>query len=168
MASPTLIATAQATNANAYVSRSDAQSYLDGRLDVAEWTDATNVDTDRALIMATGRLDIEEFVGSPTTFTQRLQWPRGNVPDPWGSYYASDTIPRLIEEATAELALAYLKSGASLDDTGLEGFNNVKVGPLDVTPRIGRKGDALPSIVRRILRNIMTGAGDLNTPVEKG
>lgn len=168
MADPTLIATAEATNANAYVSRSDAQSYLDGRLDVAGWTDATAVDTDRALIMATGRLDIEEFVGSPTTFTQRLQWPRGNVPDPWGSYYASDTIPRLIEEATAELALAYLKSGASLDDTGLEGFNNVKVGPLDVTPRIGRKGDALPSIVRRILRNIMTGAGDLNTPVEKG
>jgi len=167
MADPSLVATAQATNANAYVSRSDAQSYLDGRLDIAEWTDATAVDTDRSLIMATGRLDIEGFVGSPTSFTQRLQWPRGNVPDPWGSYYASDTIPRIVEEATAELALAYLKSGASLDDTGLEQFANVKVGPLDVTPRISRKGDALPNIVRRILRNIMMGAGDLNVPLEK-
>ena len=168
MADPTLVATAQATNANSYVSQDDAQSYMDGRLDVTEWTDATTVTMDRALIMATGRLDIEGFFGNPTSFTQRLQWPRGSVPDPWGSFYASETIPRPVEEATAELALAYLKSGATLDDTGLEGFTNVKVGPLDVTPRIGRKGDALPSIVRRILRNLMVGAGELNTPVEKG
>lgn len=168
MANPTLVAVAEATNANSYVSQADAQTYMDGRLDVTDWTDATTVTMDRALIMATGRLDIEEFVGSPTSFTQRLQWPRGSVPDPWGSFYASDTIPRPLEEATAELALAYLKSGASLDDTGLEQFLNVKVGALDVTPKIGRKGDALPSIVRRILRNIMVGAGDLSVPVEKG
>ena len=167
MADPTVVATAQATNANAYVSQSDAQSYLDGRLDVTEWTDAASADKDRSLIMATERLDLEEFRGSPTTFTQRLQWPRGSVPDPWGSFYASDTIPRLVEQATAELALAYLKTGASLDDTGLEQFTNVKVGVLDVTPRIGRKGDALPNIVRRILRDVMTGAGDLNVPLEK-
>ena len=167
MANPTLVATAQATNANSYVTQADAQSYMDGRLDVTEWTDATTVTMDRALIMATGRLDIEGFVGSPASSTQRLQWPRGSVPDPWGSFYASDTIPRPLEEATAELALAYLKSGASLDDTGLEQFLNVKVGVLDVTPKIGRKGDVLPSIVRRILRNLMVGAWDLNVPVEK-
>ena len=168
MANPTIDATVEGASANSYLTQSTAQTYLDGRLDVPEWTDASSADKDRALIMATGRLDIEEFFGNPTSFTQRLQWPRGSVPDPWGSFYASDTIPRPVEEATAELALAYLKTGASLDDTGLEGFVNVKVGPLDVTPKIGRKGDVLPSIVRRILRNIMVGAGELNTPVEKG
>ncbi len=46
-------------------------------------------------------------------------------------------------------------------------FTNVKIGPLDVTPRIGRKGDVLPSLVKRLLRGIMTSSGDVNVPLEK-
>ncbi len=168
MADPTLVSTAQATNANSYATIATAQTYFDGRLDKAEWEAAATATQDAAMIMATTRLDLEEWTGSPTSFTQRLQWPRGNVPDPWGSFYASDTVPRPVTEACYELALSYIKEKATLDDTGLEQFTNVKVGPLDVTPRIGRKGDALPSIVRRLLGGILVGSSGVNTPVEKG
>jgi hypothetical protein len=168
VAAPTLVSTAQATNANAYAALASAQTYFDGRLDKAEWEAAATATHDAALIMATTRLDLEEWVGGPATSAQRLQWPRHSVPDPWGSYYGEDTNPRPVKEACYELALMYIKEKISLDDTGLEVFANVKTGPLDVTPRIGRKGDALPSIVRRLLKGILVGASDVNTPLEKG
>ena len=65
MANPTIDATVEGASANSYVTQSTAQTDLDGRLDVPEWTAADTNDKDRALIMATGRLDIEEFLGNP-------------------------------------------------------------------------------------------------------
>ncbi len=165
MANPVLVATVKGASSNAYILRADAQSYLDGRLNVTQWTDASPADKDRALIQATSRLEVEEYVTAPTTTTQRLKWPRSGVADGDANIYANDVIPRVVEEATCELALAYLKGEVDLSEVGLEAFTNVKVGPLDVTPRVTRKGDALPAIVIRILQYVRVGRSGVNVPL---
>ena len=152
-------------SSNSYLTVATAQTYLDGRLKVSEWTDASDPDKDRALIQATNRLELENFVGFTTTTTQRLKWPRSGAPDGDNDLYDQDLMPRVVEEATAELALAFLKSEADLSDVGLEAFTNVKVGSLDVTPRITRKGDALPSVVKRILTHVRLGASEFTVPL---
>ena len=152
-------------SSNSYLTVPTAQTYLDGRLKVTQWTDASDADKDRALIQATNRLELESFVGFTTTTAQRLKWPRSGAPDGDNDLYDQDLMPRVVEEATAELALAFLKSEADLSDVGLEAFTNVKVGSLDVTPRITRKGDALPSVVKRVLMHVRLGASEFTVPL---
>ena len=151
-----LDATIGGASSNSYVLRADATAYFGDRLDTTEWDDASNASMDSALVMATLRLDQEEWVGTRADEDQNLKWPRYGVYVD-GIYQDSDAIPRPIEEATYELALAILKDTTLLADTGLEGFANVKLGELDVTPRF-REGGTLPAEVERLLRGLKTSS----------
>jgi hypothetical protein len=167
VADPVLVATPKGATANAYVTRAAVQLYLDTRLTIDAWTAAANVDKDRALIMATSRLEQERYAGSPTTTTQRLQWPRQWVYDPAGNAYDDDLIPRPVEEATAELALALLAGEVTLAPTGLEGFEELTVGPVSLTPRGAGGSPSLPAQVTRLLRGLRTTAAG-TVPVVRG
>ena len=124
--------------ANSYVSQAAASSYFAGRLDTAEWTAASSADKDAALMMATARLETETYQGSRVFVDQRLSWPRHGTYDRDDVLLSSTTIPLLMQHATFEYALALLKEPTQFGDTGLEGFENVKIGSLDVTQEIGR------------------------------
>ena len=153
-----LDATIGGASANSYVSRVDAQSYFDDRLDVAEWTDASNANKDSSLVMATLRLDQEEYDGTRADSDQALKWPRyGIYVD--NVYQEETAIPKPIQEATYELALAILKDNTLLADSGLEGFENVSLSGLDVTPRF-REAGTLPANVLRLLADLKTTVGN--------
>src|SRR3990167_1592520 len=156
----TLVATAQATNANSYATVAEAEAYFDGRANATTFTAAASATMALWLVMATSRLEQERYVGTPTSSTQRLQWPRSGVRDVTGNGldYDSSAVPRLMKEAEYELALAIGNDTALLEDTGLEGFENVAVGPLDITPRAGRRGGDLPAQVVRLLRDLRDSA----------
>ena len=151
-----LDATLSGASANSYVTRAEATTYFGDRLDVDEWDDATNTQKDAALVMATLRLEQEDYIGSRVDEAQNLKWPRYSVYID-NVLQDSDAIPRVVKEATYELALAILKDTTLLSDTGLEGFESVKLGELDVTPRF-RAGGTLPAEVSRLLRGIKTSA----------
>ena len=61
--------------------------------------------------------------------------------------------------------MALLKSEVTLGDSGLEGFENVQVGSLDVTPRASRQAGVLPEQVKRLLRGLWEDTGSLTRPV---
>ncbi len=151
-----LDATISGASSNSYVTRAEATSYFGDRLDTDEWDDASNANKDAALVMATLRLEQEDYIGSRADQDQALKWPRYSVYID-NILQDSDAIPRVVQEATYELALAILKDTTMLGDTGLEGFASVKLGELDVTPRF-REGGALPAEVQRLLRNVKTSA----------
>ena len=163
-----LVATVGAPNAHRYCTLEEATAYFDERLNVSAWTAAAEDPRIRALITATRRIDEEEFVGVPvspvtgaeaTVTTQALKWPRQAAPDSEGWTYDDSVIPPIVKQATLELALALLAAGTTdlLADSGLEAFENVKIGSLDITPRHERKGAALPEHVRRLLRPVLGG-----------
>lgn len=151
-----LDATLSGASSNSYVTRAEATTYFGDRLDVDEWDDATNAQKDAALVMATLRLEQEDYIGSRVDEDQNLRWPRYSVYID-NVLQDSGAIPRVIKEATYELALAILKDTTLLSDTGLEGFESVKLGELDVTPRF-RAGGTLPAEVNRLLRAVKTSA----------
>lgn len=171
--------TVQGASANSYVSESDFATYMGGRLDIAEYTAAATATIQAALAMATARLETESWLGSPTTTAQRLSWPRAYVPHQhWADtgftvpyygppVYDSATIPESVKQACYELALMYLKDSTQLADTGLEGFEQVSVGPIDVTPRHAHKAGSLPAHVCRLLRGIRSATGG-SVPVIRG
>ena len=159
----TIVATAKATNANAYDTLANAETYIESRLGYATWDLAATTDDikNRALRMATDLLESEEWMGTVTTSTQRLRWPRAGTVDADGWTYDADVVPRPIKEAMFEYALALVDGTFEVAPTGLEKFENVKVGSLDVTPRSSYKASKMPDHVRAIIAHLLASVSDI-------
>jgi hypothetical protein len=142
---------------NSYVSRTEANLYFTDRLNTEAWDAASNDVKDNALVMGTLRMDQEDYVGVRASATQNLKWPRFGVYVD-GIYQDSAAIPRQVKEATYEMALALMKDVTYFEDTGLEPYSNIKLGAMDVTPRIRASG-VLPASVERLLRGLKTSSG---------
>jgi hypothetical protein len=104
----TIIATAGAADANSYITLEEAQAYADGDIDAVEWYAASVDQRTRALITATRNLDLVGFVGTRSTTTQALAWPRTGFTTTEKTY-ADDEIPAEIKLATWELANSLVK-----------------------------------------------------------
>ena len=180
----TIVATAGAANANSYISLTEANELIEGLVaddDVIAWEAGSTSDDyrNRALYTAAQRIDRERFLGARATDTQAMQWPRTGVrkPDTYINTYATgfpfrittdyftDTeIPDQIKKAQAVLA-AYLnnnKDGLGL--SGLEDYQNIKVGSLDATPNFyGAVGaDRVPPMFERYFTGIrISGPGNI-------
>jgi len=146
----TIDATVGGASANSYVTLATANTYFEGRLNVTDWTGATDDNKNRALVSAARRLDQESYEGIRASSTQALQWPRDGLYDEDGNSIDEDTIPQRVQDAQCELAL-YMLGEDLLEDTGLEGFDAVKVGPIDVEVNHGKRAGDLPENVRREL-----------------
>lgn len=154
---PTLTATVGGASSNSYVATADGDTYFDERLNASAWTDADADDKERAVIMATRRLDQEDYRGEKNTTGQALKWPRIAAFDEDGEEYASDAIPEFLKQATYELALRFLNDGTTdtLADTGLEQFKTAKVGPLEVEINHAQRAGELPENVHRLIRHVL-------------
>lgn len=157
---PNLDASIAGATANAYADVAAGDAYFDERLNAAAWTGEADVNQKaRALIQATRRLEAETFRGAKVSSNQALKWPRTGAYDDDGNEYAHDEIPTAVVHGMFELALTYLAASEDpLANTGLEGFKNVKVGSLDVTPNHGHKAAELPEVVRRLLGDLLATA----------
>jgi len=157
-----LDATVKGPNSNSYVLQADANTYFADRLNADAFTTAPTGTKDKALVSATRRLEAEEFFGTKTSNAQALKWPRQDVRNQdTGDAYDPDAIPQPIKLATFELALYLLLQGSSdpFQDSGLEAFDNVAVGSLDVTPNKSFKAGMLPAHIARYLRGLSLSAG---------
>lgn len=165
----TVVATAKGATSNSYVTLAEADAYFEGRSDVSAWESGATDDTkNRALVTATNRLEQQDYFGGPTDPDQRLKWPRVGTYDSDGRYHDQDTVPRPVKEATYELALALVAGDLELNDSGLEAFDSLKVGPIAIDPHHGREAGALPRQVRRLLRGLMPSAGSYTARVVRG
>lgn len=128
-----LDATVGGSTSNSYVTVATANSYLtDERLYITAWTSASSTQREQALIWATFLLDVSfEFYGFKNTVTQALRWPRSGAVDADGYALSSTAIPKLIEKATATLALSLLGSDRTAEPSILGlGISEARVGPL--------------------------------------
>lgn len=167
----TIVATAKSASANSYGTLPEAETYMEGRTGTTTWDGAADDDKNRALVEATNRLEQLDYFGSPTTAGesgQRLKWPRVGTYDSDGRYWDQDVVPRVVQYAQFELALALVNGDLEHKDSGLEGFDSVTAGPLSVDINHGREAGALPVQVRRYLRGLMVSAGSLNVRVARG
>ena len=163
----TIVATAKSASANSYVTLAEAEAYFVGRSGTTSWDNETTDNKNRALVTATNRLEQVDYHGTPTDSSQRLKWPRVGTYDLDGRYHDQDTIPRPIQEATYEVALALVNGDLELKDSGLEGFRSTKVGPLAVEPYHGYEAGSLPRQVRRLLQGLMVGMSGLTVRVSR-
>jgi hypothetical protein len=154
----TLISTAKATNANANVDEVTADTYLtSNRFYEDAWADASTDDQKSSLIWATFIFDrAMDWYGFKRTTTQALRWPRSGVTDLDGEWYDYDTIPSVLEKATAEMGLYLLRKDRIADPALLgQGFKEVQLGPIKVVvdDRLGVL-QLIPDYVMMLLRDL--------------
>src|SRR5438552_6335920 len=161
-------------NANAYASAADGDAYHLGHYYASVWTSATTGNKETALVMATRLIDASyQFNGFKKGSVQALQWPREGAIDPdrrdirlsvlenkLGPYFESDKIPKLLSDATCEMARELLASDRTSDPQG----EGVKV--LNVVGSIALtfdKKDRLP-VISHLAQTMLSKLGSLAAP----
>ena len=113
----TVTATAGASDANSYLTVAAADSIANETLGTLKWATATADNKARALIQATRYLDELQWIGTRTTTTQSLSWPRTDAAcGEWS--FASTVIPQPIKQACFDLAEALLGDATLLSGSG--------------------------------------------------
>ena len=113
----TLVTTAGAADANAFVSLADANIYHKGRVHNPEWVNASGGDKSAAIVMATRSLCYHyNYVGTRTNETGALCWPRTGVLDKSAYDVNPNTIPQFMEDATAEFAFLLLGKDSTVTE----------------------------------------------------
>ena len=111
--SVTVVATVGSAEANSYLSVAAADTIANTMLATLQWGTATTDNKGRALINATRYLDQLDWIGSRTTTTQALDWPREEAAC-GDKDYDDDEVPPEIHYATFDLADALLNNPALL------------------------------------------------------
>lgn len=149
-------ATPSGVSSNSYVTLTEANAYFAMRLNADDWSDAEESDKEKALVMATYRLEQETYDFWRSTQSQALKWPRVGVINPDGVDVPSNLIPIEVKNATYELALTMLKTDF-LSSTGLSNFRSMSLaGVISLVPRWLTSGD-LPDNVQRWLLGYTVG-----------
>jgi len=125
----------------------------------ASWDDLSEETKERCAITATDLIDQHEYKGATAADDQALKFPRTGISDGDGRAIADDEIPRIVEKAWATWAFALSQDDTLLSDTGLEGFNRLKAGKVEIEPRHTRRAGAMPEHVKRFLRPLLKNSG---------
>lgn len=132
---PTIVTALTDPARNSYLSLEDANTYHDERLHSEAWTGEEDDDQKRrALIWATHILDNTfRWRGYRVEEEQPLQFPRYGISDYDGWLLSEKSIPRKVQDATAELALELLSGDRTLnDEPGSAGIRELKVGSVEL------------------------------------
>jgi hypothetical protein len=139
----------------------NADNYLVGE---PVWLVATTTEKEQALQQATRILEDSSWIGEAVSETQTLAWPRKEL-----SYLdtsknlvvsvAQGSVPKLLEKATAQLALHLVKYPAA-QEVYNPSFDSIKIGPIELeNTDVSNKTDKVPLIplsVQRLLTPLIS------------
>lgn len=159
-----LITTPGASNANAYISEADADTYHSLRGNAA-WAAASSADKQAAIVRATFAIDgtyRRKFAGKKASATQPLEWPRSSAKDANGYTFDDDALPPALVNATAEAALIELGEAGALSASYTSGLrmNREKVDVIEVEQEFGSEytGKVSYSVIEQYLSDLLTGS----------
>lgn len=127
---------------------------------------ASGNDKEKSLIWATSLFDsLMVWNGVVRTLTQRLRFPRYGVMDPDARYYDPDTIPEILQVATAEMGLVLLERNKfKLPGILGQGVSSVTLGPLRADVDSKQQEDIIPQNILALL----SGLGFLESEAQTG
>lgn len=138
--------------ADAYVSLSAANTYFTNHGAPTQWTGATDAVKEAAIRYATQWLDaVFSWRGEVVSNDQVLDWPRAGVYDDENRYVDSDSIPRLLKDATCEAALEHLKSSLIEGKERGGKVKRTKLGPIEKEFMDGAPGERSRPFVSQLV-----------------
>lgn len=148
-------------NTNSYVSVDGADTYLETRIDSANWFDATDEIKEQALVTATSLVDDRAWIGYAVSSSQALAWPRKNA-----IYYsnrlglqitlADTVVPDEVKVAVYEQAL-HLVNNEDLLTGSTQTYESITVGSISISDSNGdvTRISKTPSLVTNRLKDLV-------------
>lgn len=154
---------------DAYIDIAGADAYFAGRLYSDAWTNATDIDKEKALKQATKAVDRQPFKGRPVYLDQPLAFPRcyltpGTPPSQYRfdllpGWWCETGVPQAVKDACCEEALALLERGNSQRrKLQQEGVLSVNIGNLSENYALGSGRGLLSQEAKELLRPYLAGA----------
>jgi hypothetical protein len=164
----TVDATVGGANSNSFITVATGDALANNALDATAWTAASTDDKGRAIINATLGLNPLDWVGTRATTTQALAWPRTDA-EINGRPIADNEIPREVQQATFDLALALLEEDAAATPGSTPGElvpgvpnSGLKRLKLDVM-ELEWRDEGLPSNRTSVYQRLISKAPSLST-----
>lgn len=158
-------ATVSGANSNSYATLIEAKTYFDARLHTDIWTDSTDDVKNKALAMATRRIEQEKFYGDRATNTQKLKFPRVNIGYLDGVLLDS-IIPEMLKEAQFELAIHLLSTDMSQKSVDTGNIAEASMGSfsvkyaIDKSDNVSTSYDEIPPFVSSLLSELSRTVSD--------
>lgn len=149
--------TPKSETADSFVDVATADSYLGTRRGyAAAWAAYNTTAKETWLRWATQLLDAcFIWPGVVTSLYQALGWPRVGVTDKESRWVNQDTIPNVVQYATAELAFALsLVDRTTLPALIGQGFSEADVGPIKIVVDKSQIAPLIPPLVTTLLETI--------------
>ena len=147
-----LVSDAGSITANSYVSIADADVFFSQSVSNAAWP-TSEPKKEAALVEATRILDSQfDWIGQIANPVQALRWPRLDAYDMDGRMIASTVIPKLIKEATCNLAYFLIQNGG-LNQTQSD-LKGLKLGPIDLKFNEGQSVIGVPKYIVKSLQSL--------------
>jgi len=143
---------------NSYATVAEADSYFADRLDVAAWSEASELQKGQSLVTATSILDGLNWIGFAVSDSQALAFPRvGSYFDPrLGMDVAmTSSVPTRVITATYELAYHLLNNDGILDDSG--SVVDLQVGAISL--KTISSPNKVPQNVNRFIKPLLVNNG---------
>ena len=143
---------------NSYATVAEADSYFADRLDVAAWSEASELQKGQSLVTATSILDGLNWIGFAVSDSQALAFPRvGSYFDPrLGMDVAmTSSVPTRVITATYELAYHLLNNDGILDDSG--SVVDLQVGAISL--KTISSPNKVPQNVNRFIKPLLVNSG---------
>jgi len=158
----TLIATAGATNANAYCTLAEFNTYWDSKVNVSSSIiNALPATKNSAIVWATRLLDERvSWAGVKTAESQALRWPRIGVSDRDGYVISQSIIPTWLKNATAELS-GYLILSDRTDDPDGAGIRRLRADVIEIEFDKNDRTETIPSSVWTMISYYATRAAGI-------
>jgi len=144
------------SDANTYVSLTEANAYFEARVSASAWTNATDDEKKVALVHACRILDsYVAWIGYPSSTDQALEWPRAFVSyekSGFEYFVDSDEIPARVKDAQCELALIMLSGDIQkVPDTA--GFSSISIaGAISLVVDRATQQHVIPDVVWNIIQ----------------
>jgi hypothetical protein len=156
---------------NSYISRTNATTYFSNSLKSNDWAAITDNNKDLALMSATRMLDRQTWMGSKTSSSQALEWPRTSVTDKYGTTVSSSAVPQQVLDACCELALALAMDGTvETNRSTSSNIKSLKAAEAQVQYFRPVTGGRFPTVTQELIAQfLLTGtAGSISAPTVTG
>lgn len=156
---------------NSFCTVAVADDYQSTKLNTA-WAAATTGNKEKLLAWATRQFSTLDWQGSMAVITQPQQFPRKYLYIKGGTansevydqyQFPWDTIPKFLQEATADFA-GYLLEGDTTEPTGLEGLKSLKVESIELQVNAPDRLSWLPSSSRNLCSRYLLNSSKYSVP----
>ena len=163
------------SDANSYADAAEGDAYHEGHLYATDWTGANAATKAASLVLATRLIDAYyKFRGFKVRDAQALQWPRDFARDddaprvawiawltPGGNYFASNSVPAALRNATIETAREFIKANRADDPDGEGLAKLVLTGSIQLA---FDKRDR-PPVIPHVAQAMLSKLGEYSKPV---